>query len=327
MTCSSVYDRSLFLFISNGHGEDLIGASIAKSLCERLPMTETHFLCALPLVGKGQAYLSAQIPLLYAGQEMPSGGFVMRPKDLWEDICAGFLSLTRQQWIHAWKIRQQVKAVIAIGDTYPLLMSLWFRHSKKIFVSSAKSSYVGTHSSLELWAMKRGNHRVFPRDAYTDDYLKKEGVLSEYVGNVMMDMCAPTGENFGLTSSDVVIGILPGSRKEAYQNLELIAQVCQVLRQRPLNSPLVFLMACPDTLELVLCQKIMQYAEDVIFTSLFGDVLNKSHVIIGLAGTANEQGVGCGVPVVAFPGVGPQTSHYRFRLQSRMLGGSVFLSR
>ena len=36
----------------------------------------------------------------------------------------------------------------------------------------------------------------------------------------------------------------------------------------------------------------------------FGDILEASSVCIGLAGTANEQAVGLGKPVVAFPGPG-----------------------
>ncbi|MCD6406830.1 lipid-A-disaccharide synthase, partial [Candidatus Aerophobetes bacterium] len=57
----------------------------------------------------------------------------------------------------------------------------------------------------------------------------------------------------------------------------------------------------------------------------FGDVVNLSKVIIGTAGMANEQAVGLGKPVVAFPGKGPQITEKFLRIQRKLLGGCVFI--
>ena len=121
------------------------------------------------------------------------------------------------------------------------------------------------------------------------------------------------------------IGILPGSRHEAYVNLEMISQVMIVLRQREVSQNYKFLVSVPPSLDLPKVQSIVGLADDVEFCDQFVEVLQKSEVIIGLAGTANEQAVGYGIPVVAFPASGPQTSHYRFRLQRRLLGGATTL--
>ena len=55
----------------------------------------------------------------------------------------------------------------------------------------------------------------------------------------------------------------------------------------------------------------------------FEDIIARAEVLIGLAGTANEQAVGMGKPVVSFAGTGPQTTVTRMTKQEMMLGGSV----
>ena len=55
----------------------------------------------------------------------------------------------------------------------------------------------------------------------------------------------------------------------------------------------------------------------------FGDILEASRACIGLAGTANEQAVGLGKPVVAFPGPGSQFTKKFLAMQKRLLGDSL----
>ncbi|MFH1429378.1 MAG: lipid-A-disaccharide synthase-related protein [Candidatus Margulisiibacteriota bacterium] len=324
----------MVLFISNGHGEDLIAATIIKELRDiqhrqQKTVDETattaSTISALPLVGKGNAYSEINIPMLVPGKEMPSGGFVMTNKDLFKDIKAGWLKLTWKQLTALWKIRKNVNLVVSIGDTYPLLLSLIIKRAQKIFLSTAKSSYVGNHNHTELWAMRGFIQKVYARDQLTSDYLSNNGINSEYAGNVMMDNLTFTDEDFGIEPNDLVIGILPGSRQEAYANLEMINKACNAIRNRPVKEKTVFLIAIAPTIDKNKVEHIMEYSEDVIVSEKFGDVLNWSEVIIGLSGTANEQAVGLGKPVVAFPASGPQTSHYRFRLQRRLLGNGVTL--
>lgn len=51
----------------------------------------------------------------------------------------------------------------------------------------------------------------------------------------------------------------------------------------------------------------------------FQELINQSSGVIGLAGTANEQCIGCGLPVFCFPGTGPQTTVKRFLQQRQLL--------
>ena len=56
---------------------------------------------------------------------------------------------------------------------------------------------------------------------------------------------------------------------------------------------------------------------------VFDAVLHESTVVIGMAGTANEQAAGMGRPVVSFVGAGAQTTPSRMIDQERLLGGAA----
>ena len=57
------------LLLSNGHGEDLSGAALGRQLLLRGIAVE-----ALPLVGHGQAYQQAGIPVLGPTRDFSTGG-------------------------------------------------------------------------------------------------------------------------------------------------------------------------------------------------------------------------------------------------------------
>lgn len=60
------------LFLSNGHAEDLIAATIIKKLLEEYPYLSIR---ALPLAEEGKAYDEVGIKVLGPRKMMPSSGF------------------------------------------------------------------------------------------------------------------------------------------------------------------------------------------------------------------------------------------------------------
>ena len=60
-----------------------------------------------------------------------------------------------------------------------------------------------------------------------------------------------------------------------------------------------------------------------ILQNAFGDVINNADIVIGLAGTANEQAAGLGKPIISFQGTGPQTSKKRIIGQEKLLGNCL----
>ncbi|HHV62488.1 MAG TPA: hypothetical protein GXX51_07625 [Firmicutes bacterium] len=219
----------MILFISNGHGEDLIGAIVAHELLELMRQADSKAasdaagVCALPLVGLGRPYRDAGIRVLGETRVLPSGGFAKHGVSLFlRDLAAGLPGLTLAQIRTMQGVRNQVRLAVCVGDIYPVLMARLFLGSPILFLSTAKSEYIRGHLGIEKLVMRRTCELVLARDEATAMALRRSGVRARFVGNVMMDSFSITGENFGLSLERKVVGIMPGSREEAYDNMAAI---------------------------------------------------------------------------------------------------------
>jgi uncharacterized protein (TIGR03492 family) len=196
----------------------------------------------------------------------------------------------------------------------------------------------------ERWLMGRSRCvAVFPRDTLTTESLQQWPIPAFDLGNPMMDGLGavqppqvPTGDD------PLTIALIPGSRvPEVYQNWELILESVRGLSDRldrPVNLLAALAPSC-DPIELVKpLQEWVSIGEDRYQCGSGGHVMNltlrlgkfvecvqQSHLAIAMAGTATEQFVGLGKPVVTLPGVGPQFVPAFAEAQTRLLGASVHL--
>lgn len=337
-------------FASNGHGEDIIACEIIKELRKKMPSLSFK---ALPITGEGGAYISIDVPVLGSRRIMPSGGFVrLGLKYLLMDIKAGLISLFIEQIKILRSEGRNSDFIIAVGDTFLCSLCRLFTGKKIIFVSTAQSVYIGEFLWIDKWFIRHYARVVFPRDEKTASDMRAFGIPAIYLGNVMMDCLKITGEDFGIPVAKKVVGLLPGSRDEAYGNFQYILEAVEEigLKSQDKNSGLpVFLMAIAPSLKIEIIKRIGQNLgwkfkeaefeelnrgilgflikspSTIIISNKFADVINRADAVIGLSGTGNEQAVGLGKPVVAFPGVGPQMVLPFLRDQSKLLGGMVFL--
>jgi uncharacterized protein (TIGR03492 family) len=343
------------LCLSNGHGEDSIGARILDQLHQQ---DSTCELAALPMVGLGQAYLRRQIPLLLPGQVMPSGGFLyMNFFNLWQDLQQGVLSLTWQQSQIVRNWAAQGGEVLAVGDIVPLLIA-WRSGAKYSFVGTAKSDYYnrpgsGNRSNYfpwEQWLMQRTRcQAVFPRDAISTASLRQRGIPAFDLGNPMMDGLTthfPTG--WDVNHHPLTILLLPGSRApEAHRNWQIlltalaglihlqpkviaVAALPPGLESQPFQVALLegswlkeaptLSLADPHALEFRNGDSTL-----ILTQAAYNQCLHMADVAIAMAGTATEEFVGLGKPAFIIPGQGPQfTPRFALR-QTQLLGISVTL--
>ena len=63
--------------------------------------------------------------------------------------------------------------------------------------------------------------------------------------------------------------------------------------------------------------------EVLCYADAFADILQQSSLVIGMTGTAVEQAVGLGKPVITVPGNGPAFTYRFAEAQHRLLGNSV----
>ncbi|MGQ9778659.1 MAG: lipid-A-disaccharide synthase-related protein [Bacillota bacterium] len=337
------------LFISNGHGEDLIASKVIEHLSAGGPPLA---ITALPIVGTGAVYRRMGIPLLMDGKDLPSGGFLRHGlRNLLMDLRAGLLSLTWRQIRALRRAGEETDLAVCVGDCYLLLLAGPFLRRPIVFLPTAKSDYIRPHLRVEIWLMRRFCAKIFPRDGLTAASLRAKGLPAEFMGNVMMDALGYPGFDLQATEGWTV-GILPGSRRDAYLNMEDIARVVVALGETVAGRRVTYLVALAESLSFtVLAGHLLplgwraeapapgeeargivgrlQYGDGpgslclTVACGRFADILRSSDVIIGLAGTANEQAAGLGKPVVAFPGRGTQFTAGFLRAQKKLLGEAV----
>ena len=338
------------LLISNGYGEDAIGAQILTKLYNNTNEINSN---VLPIVGEGRAYNSLPVELIGPKKQLPSGGFAARTSlmNLLKDIKAGLGRLTWYQIKAIRNYSSKTDLILVVGDVYILLLAGLFTDNRIIFLPTAKSKYINGHYRIEKYIIKKYANLVFPRDQKTSKELIKFDINSEFVGNVMMDCIEIKGVDFYLKQNDGIIGLLPGSREEAYTNIIYFLKVIDEIDNMS-EKKFEYITAVAGNLGLdnikqkikgtnwklkrpaARAQKsgIKLIAESPSKSSVrfiyhhFGDVIQQADLFLGQAGTANEQAVGLGKPVVSFPGTGSQFTEEFARDQKSLLGQSICLT-
>jgi len=315
------------LLVSNGYGEDLMGAALARALRSRgVEVT------AYPLVGMGQAYAAAGVRTLDPRRNLPTAGFGFRTgiRAAWEDLRAGWIPLTLAQRGTLRAQRNRHRLVVAVGDVFCLWMASAAGRTV-VYVPTAKSETNDPHRWFELALVRRMSALSFPRDEVTAERFRRAGLPAEFVGNLMMDCLEFSGETFHLPQEAPVVLLLPGSRRDAGDNLaRLWAAARQIAARR---ADVHFLLAVspsvqPEELARA-CGAVLDpsWMRDehlqVQWTRNFADAVARSWVVLGMAGTAHEQAAGLGKPVVVFPGGGVQFNRKFLQLQAKLLGEAV----
>jgi uncharacterized protein (TIGR03492 family) len=230
------------LLLSNGHGEDLSGAALGSQLRQRGVAVE-----ALPLVGHGQAYRQAGIPVLGPTRDFSTGGLgytslAGRLTDLREGQFTYVLRLLGRLW----RRRLRYRLVVAVGDLVPVLGAWLTGQESAVYLVAYSSHYEGR---LRLpwpcgWLLKRPRVRtVWSRDQLTAKDLSEQlGRPVDFLGNPFLDPLLegvaataagrpgeqPSGE--ATAASRPVVAVLPGSRlPEALGNLTLLLGVLERL--------------------------------------------------------------------------------------------------
>jgi uncharacterized protein (TIGR03492 family) len=196
---------------------------------------------------------------------------------------------------------------------------------------------------------------IFPRDSLTAETLQGLGIPACDLGNPMMDgLQKKRLDDSSVRGAGVrSILLLPGSRMpEALRNWQQImiavADIIKTLNKYKLK----FYAAIAPALDLKLFQNallenswqvtIPEDKEDffnknsLVFSqegrsslyltqNAYGECLQASDIAIAMAGTATEQFVGLGKPVITMPGNGPQFTWAFAEAQSRLLGCSIIL--
>ena len=306
------------LLLSNGHGEDRVGAQLAQEWLEQDPNIQ---LSAYPIVDEGNAYESLGIPILGGRKKMPSGGFLIQDVRLvWRDLRAGYLHMTFRQWREL--ARLEFDAILIVGDIYALLLSRLVKAKQRFYMQPLVSIHLKPQniiwnrffmehiSGLERYMIRHWVDHMYVRDAPTAKYLHSRQIAKvSALGNPMMDAVA--GTSMPEHEGKMVIALLPGTRAHAQTSLILMLESLKHL------DNITGLVAwaggeLPNAVgdwQLIPCEHNdglmmrLEYRHNniLIYQNRFADILHTAQLALGTAGTANEQAAGLGIPVVSFP--------------------------
>jgi len=348
--------KARLLVASNGHGEDDIACKVLACLLDADRNRST--VDAWPMVGEGRAYRELGIPTVGPRNTLPSAGFATLDWRLMAaDLRSGWIGTHWMQYRFVRRLRSRYDAIIGVGDIIPLLVSR-FSGLPMFFVACAKSAYYESgdgYTFLEKQLMRRSCLAVFPRDRLTSDRLQMSGVANEYLGNPMMDGLTPDKGIPTDASESTWIAMLPGSRSDALDNLFLLlAAAARLSEKSDQRVSLGFAIAAHRSLSLQQIRETIIQAgvggwnpvrhdhsdgtDDatlalihesggrvLIMKDRFADILHAASLAIGMAGTANEQAVGLGIPLVTVPSTGVQGHNYA-RMKMKFFGESAVMA-
>ncbi len=326
------------LVASNGHGEDAIACRILDALAAGAAPPRVE---AWPMVGTGAAFRDRGVPVIGPGNLLPSEGFgTLTAGHLARDLKAGFVATYLRQARFARSLRGRADLVLAVGDIVPLAAG-WLAGTPTAFVACAKSAWYGGrdaarggHNRIERALMRRCA-AVFPRDSRTAQGLRAAGVPCHDLGNPMMDGLAGQGHDDLAPPGTVALALLPGSRRDATENAALLMAAGAALAARhDRPTALRLLMAAHPAVDLAAVARAPGWApagqgplrlthpagaQAIVATDRFADILHAATLALGMAGTANEQAVGLGLPLIAVPGSGNQGEAFA-RMKQRYFG-------
>jgi uncharacterized protein (TIGR03492 family) len=345
------------LSISNGKAEDALAVCVLKELRALLPSLE---ISALSLVGRGLAYERSGYRVLGPRQESPSDGFMMQSfKNFVTDIRAGFLQMS----LHQFRAIREAKAevVFVCGDVYALWAALTFTRKGKPTLFQLQplvSVYYQDGMSpeerlkrlhrvavdtfiLPERLMMRKVKQVFVRDERSAKALRADGLLNVVShGNVMMDQVVkPEVDLAPLRNENPLLILLPGSRDDYLFSFPKMLETAALLKDFQTFAafsgdltrvvlPTGWAWEEPSSLERSLSAERAAVCAEirvVILRQAFVACLQQARVVLGTAGTANEQAAGLGLPVISFPTPGPQYTELFARAQKRLLGEALHL--
>lgn len=330
------------LFVSNGHGEDLNASEVLKALIANYPHIQ---VAALPMVGAGNAYRKLGVEIIAPTLSLPSGGFVyMDKRQLLKDVNKGLLQLTWEQIKAARAFTQNCDLVFATGDIVPLAIAR-LTNIPYQFLSIASSAHYENRLRLPFlvnWFMRSPLCKaIFTRDQFTAKLLNDQGITTAtFQGCPFMDALELSGVDLELHPETPMIALIPGSRlPEAANNLGLMLNLVKKIAQEFIPNPIQFraalvsTMMSPEILQAIASKHdwnfefpdklIKNQLEVICYSNAFADILQKSSLVLGMAGTAVEQAVGLGKPVIQIIGQGPQFTYPFAEAQMRLLGKSI----
>ncbi len=332
------------LILSNGHGEDLSGSLVAKQFVK-----SGYSVHALPIVGKGNHYKKAKIKIIGKTKEFRTGGIGYNSLNgRLTEIFGGEIFYLLKRLYLTFKIRKKYDYFFVVGDIVPVFFAWVCKKDFFTYLVAYSSHYEGKLRlpwPSKFFLLSKKSKKIYTRDFRTANdltlQLKKK---VSFLGNPFMDKFFSINKE--LKKSEFSIGIFPGSRfPEILDNFVFILDVLEAMSELRYFQKIEFNFAIVNALSSSKIKEIFQNRrwlnlEEIkekyflkfqykfivvnIYWNNFDKILLNSKCCISMAGTAAEQAIGLGKPVIQIEGKGPQFTKSFAEAQRRLLGKYVF---
>lgn len=299
------------LVISNGIGEDSVGAELVRRLPPDIAAE------AYPTVGDGRHY-EGVCAIVGPRASLPSQGSRVNEGSILRDVAGGLLGTIGPGLKFLRTAKGKYDEVLVIGD-FVGVGACWLAGLRNIvWVDVYHSGYGRAYHWAEKAIARRTCRAVFCRHSNLAESLKRPGLDARAAGNVMMDTIP----------SDVypadqrrlrlqAVTLLPGSREQTAANFAL--QV-DAITQLPTDlRPDVFVAVAEGITPEQLGEAAGMFVHPPtrsggadlgrlsgrglhinLARGALGDLVEASDVVLSQAGTATIQAIGLGKPVLTF---------------------------
>lgn len=319
------------IVISNGIGEDSVGAEIVK----RLPPDVSAD--AYPTLGDGRYYRGV-CPVVGPRATLPSEGSRINRGTLVSDVAAGGLATIAPAIAFLRRARAAYDRILVVGD-FIGVGACWLAGVRGIvYLDVYKTGHGRLYSLPERLVIRRTCRTVFVRSPRLAAQLKPLGVDARAAGNIMMDTIPVGDYDAGRRRLRLqAVTLLPGSREAITANFALQIEAITLLPDD--LRPDVF-VAVADGIE----PEALAQAAGLFFhppaTHEISDLgrlsgrglhvhmargalrplVEASDLVLSQAGTATIQSLGLGRPVITF--VRESDRAKRFVEENRLFGES-----
>ena len=317
------------LVISNGIGEDSVGAEIVR----RLPKSVSAD--AYPTLGDGRFYagvcriVGPRARLASEGSRVDSGTLV-------RDVAAGGLSTIPPALSFLRKARDNYDTVLVVGD-FIGVGACWLAGLRGIvYLDVYKTGHGRLYSFIERQVIRSACRTVFTRSPRLADPLNAMGIDARAAGNVMMDTI-PSGDYDARRRRlrPKAVTLLPGSRETTAENFALQIEAITLMPDALRPDVFVAVAGGIDPHDLATAASLFFHpptsGEGADLGRLSGrglhvhlargalrQLVEASDLVLSQAGTATIQALGLGRPVITF--VRPTDRRKRFIEENRLFG-------
>jgi len=314
LICAMVHDERAagrrLLFVTNGHGED----SIAASLIARLPPSVGA--AAFPVVGAGSAFAGI-CPIVGPRSQVPSQGWRNVKGSLRRDLAAGSLGTVPPMLAFLRQAKAQYDTIVVVGDFLGVALG-WLAGLKgMVWLDVYRTGHGRLYGRLERLIAARCCAMAFCRHQVLAQQLEAVGIAASAPGNLMLDT-VPYGtyDAQAVRGDRLAVTLLPGSRHFTDESFAL--QVAALRRVAAPIRPVAFLAVAggidPEALGQAAGLQFDSAPADTgalgtlsdahltihAVRGSMGTLVTASDFVLSQAGTATVQALGLGRPVLTF---------------------------